>query len=219
MTARTTIEVDDHLRPYFFRDDYVMGRPQKGTLETNKSQRVLVLPEELIEGLHQSLEEQTGHAWPIVAHTCGRKWGERLMRLWRVEWGHFYGKKIEDVHWIHFEVWLTQAFKYYGWGELEVDFELEEEGIVQVYLKDSVLARLLEGVVDNDHVCEIFAGLLGAVFSSLTREELTALEVACSAGGHERCQFAVAREEYIEDGRQARLEGGSQEAILEAIRG
>ncbi len=219
MNAIKTNEAVDHLRPYFHREDYIKGHPQRGMLSTDKFQRVMLIPEELIEGLHRSLEEQTGHAWPIVAHTCGRKWGERLMRFWRVEWGHYYGLKIEDVQFPYFEVWLKEAFRFYGWGGLSLDFGLEDEGILQVELEHSVLARLLEGEVESDHVCEIFAGLLGSIFASLTREELSGLEVACAAGGHETCRFVVAREEYVEQGRQRRLDGGSPDDILEAIRG
>ena len=218
MSAIATTDVVPHLRPYFHREDYLEGHPELGTLSTDKSQRVVLLPEELIQGLHRSIEYETGHAWPIVAHTCGRKWGERLLKYWRLEWGHYYGLKIEEVQFPYFKVWLEEAFRFYGWGELSFDFELEDEGILQMELKDSVLARLLKGEIDSEHVCEIFAGLMGKVFSALTGEELQAIEVACEAGGHESCRFAIAREEYIEAGRQERLDGGSAEAIIEAIR-
>lgn len=215
--AAPTTALEESFRPYFLSDNYLSGQPNQGTLRVDGDERVVVLPEELICGLHRALEYETGHAWPIVAYTCGRKWGQRLLAHWRGEWARHYGVALDDAPFPHFEVWLAEAFAFFGWGRLEVDFSLEQRGVVQCFLEQSVLARLLKDVVEHDHVCEIFTGLFAAVISDLAGVELEALEVACEAGGHRRCHFVVAREAYIERARSARLDGGSPEAILEAL--
>ena len=72
--------------PHFERDDYLSGDFDAGTLTTTFGTRVIVLPEELIRGLHEALEFETGRAWSIVCYSCGRNWGARLMQMMQNEW-------------------------------------------------------------------------------------------------------------------------------------
>lgn len=204
------------MRPYFHRDDYIKGSPYEGTLKTYTGQRVIVLPEELLQGLHNAIVHETGRAWGVVAYTCGRKWGERLLTSWQREWSHYYKQEVAGADYVYFEQWIKAAFKFYGWGELELDFSLQDQGVVQCWLKDSVLARLL-GNLDEQHVCHIFAGLFAAVFTSLAGRELDALEVACAKSGAARCQFAIAMPEHVERARRAQLEGAGSDAIMAAL--
>jgi predicted hydrocarbon binding protein len=204
------------MRPYFLRDDYIKGSPFEGTLKTNMGQRVIVLPEELLQGLHNAIVHETGRAWGVVAYTCGRKWGERLVKSWQKEWTHYYQQEVLSADFIYFEQWARAAFSFYGWGELELDFSLQDQGVVQCYLKGSVLARLL-GDLEDKRVCHIFAGMFAAMFTRLAGRELDALEIACSRSGAERCRFVVALPEFIERARKAQLDDQDVDAVMAAL--
>lgn len=204
------------MRPYFHRDDYIKGDPFEGTLKTHMGQRVIVLPEELLQGLHNAIVHETGRAWGVVAYTCGRKWGERLMRSWQKEWTHHYQQEVTTADFVYFEQWLRAAFSFYGWGELELDFSLQDQGVVQCWLKGSVLARLL-GDLEDKYVCHIFAGMFASMFTKLAGRELDALEIACARSGAERCRFVVAMPEYIERARRGQLEGADTDTMLDAL--
>ena len=204
------------LRPYFLRRDYLQGDSRLGTIQSKGGHRMIVLPEELIIGLHNAIEKETGHAWSVVAYTCGFKWGERLLKTWIAEWRTFYQVELDRADYVYFQAWMLQAFEFYGWGQLEIDFSLEHEGMIQYWLKDSVLVRLLDDLEDS-HVCEIFAGLLAAVTSWLAGRDLAGLEISCAKSGYDRCRFAVMMPDHIERARDVKLQGGAPEAILAAL--
>lgn len=204
------------LRPYFYRNDYMQGDSRLGTLTSKGGHRLLALPEELITGLHKAIEHETGRAWSIVAYTCGYKWGQRLLKTWMAEWRTFYQMELDRADYVYFQSWLGAAFEFYGWGQIELDFSLEQEGVIQYWLKDSVLVPLL-AEFDDTHVCEIFAGLLAAMTSWLAGRELAGIEISCAKSGYERCRFAVAMPEYIEKARDQKLRGASADDILAAL--
>lgn len=204
------------LRPYFRRDDFLRGDPAQGTLTNFAGHRMIVLPEDLIQGLHRAIAYETGHAWPLVAYACGRRWGERLVRTWQREWREAYACELDASMYLYVEIWLKEAFAHYGWGELELDFSLEDQGVVQLWLRDSVLARLLVEI-EGDHVCDIFTGVFAATLSWLAGRDLEAVEVACSKSGHERCRFAVALPEHVEAAQRAKLDGGDPDSIMRAL--
>ncbi|TNE49174.1 MAG: hypothetical protein EP343_12905 [Deltaproteobacteria bacterium] len=203
-------------KPYFLRSDYIRGNSRNGTLMTRSNHRMIVLPEELIQGLHKAIEYQAGQALPIIMYTCGRKWGERLFRRWGQEWQQFHNKDWMQTSFAGFEVWLQEAFRYHGWGALSLDFSLENQGIVQYELKNSVLAKLLQDIETN-HCCGIFSGLLAAITSGISGRELDAIEIECAHSGAPSCRFAVSIPEWIEKGRDVRRDGGSATEILQAI--
>lgn len=209
------------LRPYFMRSDYLQGDAARGTIHNASGQRLLLLPQELIQGLHRAVRYETGHAWQIVAYTCGLKWGERMVQTWASEWRAHHQVEMERVDYVFFQAWLEAAFEFYGWGDLEVDFSDEHDGMITFWLGDSVLASLLGEIEDFEetHACEIFAGLFASLASHLAGRQLGAMEVACAISGHDRCRFAIMLPEFIERGRAARMRGANPEEILDVLLG
>lgn len=199
--------------PYFLRPDYLKGSAHEGTIRTKAGDRVIALPEELIQGLHRAIAFETGRALPVITYTCGRRWGARVVRRWEEAWRQSYQERMEASEYPIFENWLVQAFRFHGWGELEIDFSMEDTGIVQFFLKDCVLAKLLADI-EEPMVGDIFAGLFASLTSWIVGRELECAQVACEKNGAERCHFVVALPDRIERVRDVRLDGGTTERML-----
>ncbi len=206
-----------HLAPYFERKNYLEADPYTGTLTTPDSRRMIALPQDLILGLHQTLVEETGRAWPIVIYRCGRKWGERMVETWRDEWRDFYGVSFNEAEYAVFEHWLRRLFAHNGWGELTLDFERQSQGLLEFRLEQSVLVSVLESM-EASRVCDLFAGIFAALASSLAGRELEAIELSCSHHDeHESCSFMVALPERVEKARRKRLSDASADELLEIL--
>lgn len=203
--------------PHFYRDDYIEGDFEQGTLRTSLGTRVIALPRDLVLGLHEAIEYEAGRAWSIVCYSCGRNWGARLMQMMQNEWRAHYRQHLEHMDFEIFEGWINEFFRFNGWAELEIDFALEPQGLVDFYLSDSVLEQLLEGF-EADHVNEIFAGVIAAMVSWLAGRELEALEIASPRRGAARSRIIVGLPERIAQGRRARASAeNGEEEILTAI--
>lgn len=200
--------------PYFFRSDYLKSDFEEGTLTTQFGTRVIVLPQELIVGIHRAIEYETGRAWNLVAHTCGRTWGGRVLKTLQNDWRTYYRQQFEQSEFNIFEAWLSEYFKFNGWGELSIDFEHERYGLVQFYLKDSVLSLLLDEELKSDYVNEIFAGLLATMSTWLAGRELDCLEIASTKTGADASRFVVATPEKVDAARRARSQGATPDEML-----
>lgn len=201
--------------PHFERDDYLSGDFDAGTLTTTFGTRVIVLPEELIRGLHEALEFETGRAWSIVCYSCGRNWGARLMQMMQNEWREHHRQQLEHMDFHMFEVWMRDYFKFNGWGELEIDFSMETRGVVLFHLRDSVLDTILEDF-PHDFVNEIFAGVIAAMSTWLAGRDLDCLEVAQASEGS-GAVLAVTLPERVTLARRLRASGASDEEMLDAL--
>ncbi len=202
--------------PYFYRSTYLYGDFEHGTIVTENDTRLVMLPEELIKGLHQAIEYETGRAWNIVAYSCGRQWGKRLLRTMQDEWRNYHSMQFDHSEYFIFESWIAEYFSFLGWGELEIDFSREDEGLVQFYLQHSVLDHLLADLED-DYVNEIFAGVLASMCTWLSGRELECLEVETPQRGAERSRMIVGLPERIERARKARLNGADVEEMVDVF--
>jgi hypothetical protein len=201
--------------PHFARDDYLIGDFDEGTLVTAFGTRVIVLPEELVQGLHEALEFETGRAWSIVCYTCGRNWGARLMQMMQNEWREHYRQQLEHMDFEMFERWMSDYFTFNGWGQLEIDFTQEHRGVVLFHLRDSVLDAILADF-PHDYVNEIFAGMVAAMSTWLAGRELDCLEVA-QASEEGGALLAVTLPERVTHARRLRASGASTEEMLDAL--
>jgi hypothetical protein len=205
------------IHPHQLRGDYLRASARDGTLLDKLDRRTVVLPEELVVGLHNAIIEETGHAWTIIAYNCGRRWGGRLFESWQAEWERLYDIDLYQADFLLFERWLDVCFAYYGWGGIHMDFERQGEGLIDITLEDSILAELLADI-DSETVCEIFSGLLASIVSSLAGEEIGCLELTCAHHDeHDSCHFVVGLEERIERARLERMRGKGVEALEAAL--
>lgn len=204
-------------RPYVLRDTYLRTSAFEGTIHTEGGQRVMVLPEELIQGLHRAVEHETGRAAPLILYGCGRRWGERMIERWRGEWRSYYGTDLDEADYAAFEAFLVIVFADHGWGTLEVDFDMAEEGLLEFRLRNSIFARLVTGT-DQPVVDHIFTGFFAAIASTFSGETLEAIEIASTRSGAPSCRFLVGMPERVDRARELALDGASTEELLSALR-
>ena len=202
--------------PYFYRSGYLEGDFQEGTIKVETGTRIVVLPEDLLRGLHAALKFETGRAWRIVAYECGRSWGGRFLQSVQQEWRNYYGMRFDDCEYYIFENWLSEYFSFLGWGDLKIDFSREEEGMVQFYLRDSILDELLEEF-DAGYVNEIFAGLLASTATWLSGRELGCVEIESPKNGADRSRFICGLPERVERARKARLHDVGAQKLVKAF--
>lgn len=202
--------------PYFRRPDYLQGSAFEGTIRTSAGERLVMLPEDLIRGLHKAIEFETGRALPIITYTCGRRWGQRVVGRWTANWERSYNGILESADYTDFEAWLKDAFRFHGWGDLAVDFSLATHGMVEFRIANCVLPRLLADL-ETTMVADIFAGLFASLVSSLVGRELECAQVACEKSGAPACRFLVATGARVERARQVRMDGGSTEQIISSM--
>lgn len=216
ISANTLTQFDLPPRPYYERQTYLQSDFREGVLKTESGRRVIILPQELVLGVHQAIEYETGRAWNLVANLCGRRWGERLLLTVREEWRHFHRTSMDHVEFDFFEEWLKGYFRFHGWGRLEMDFSMERQGLVEFRLYDSVLDRLLASL-PGGYVNEIFTGLLASWISWFSGEELDCLEIASPHLGAECARLIVGTTPRIEAARRRRAAGGDLEAMMEVL--
>lgn len=63
---------------YFAFDAYIKGDFEAGLLENRRGDRLLALPETLIQAIYTGLERETGQAYGVVLVNCGRWWGKNF---------------------------------------------------------------------------------------------------------------------------------------------
>lgn len=202
--------------PYFYRSSYLQGDFEAGTLRTEHGHRVIVLPEELLKGLHKAITYETGRAWNLVAYTCGQHWSEKFLRNMQSEWREYYSQTFEKCDFSIFESWVAEYFKFQGWGTLSIDFSMEEQGLVQFFIEDSIFDRLLDDL-GEDYVNEIFAGFLGGLASWLASRDLSCIEVESPQKGAERSRLIVGLPERVESARRVRVSGGTTDDMIAAL--
>ncbi len=202
--------------PYFFRKSYLQGDFEAGTLRTEHGGRIIVLPEELIQGLHKAIEYETGKAWNLVAYSCGKHWSEKFLRNMQAEWRAYYSQTFEKCDFTIFESWVAEYFKFQGWGKLTIDFSMEDNGLVQFYIENSIFDRLL-GDMNDSYVNEIFAGFIAGLSSWLASRDLECLEVESPQNGAARSRLVVGIPERVESARRVRVSGGTTEDMIAAL--
>ena len=202
--------------PYFRRANYLRSNFDEGIVRTKAGSRVIILPQELVQGVHQAIEYETGKAWNLVVYLCGRRWGERLLGSVRQEWRQFHHTSVDHIDFSVVQRWLREYFAFHGWGHLEVDFSREDDGLVLFSLQDSVLDRLLSNL-SGGYVNEIFCGLLAAWVSWFASAELECIEVESPQHGADKALLAVGIRDRIEAARKARARGGDPSDIWNAL--
>jgi predicted hydrocarbon binding protein len=202
--------------PWFLKKNWLQGSAFEGTIRTRDGDRVVVLPEELLQGLHRAIAFETGAALPIIAYTCGRRWGARMVRRWDAQWREHYQERMEQTEFDMFQAWLIQSFRFQGWGELSWDFSMEQQGVLHFEVRNCVLSRLLADL-EEPMVADIFAGVFAALSSWVVGRELECAQIACEKSGAPACRFVVATPERIEKVRNARLEGATTEQMMSRL--
>ena len=174
---------------YFAPDAYIKGDFESGLIENRQGERILALPETLIQGIYAGLEKETGQASGSVLFNCGRWWGKNFYARFVEEITSYYGKGIAEMEMVEFIQCLKQCWKAHGWGTIDLDTNYYQQGFLVVKTTNSAFAQ--DAPQSSKPVCFLEAGILSIFFSQLTGQQLHCVQTACESLGADCNYFAL----------------------------
>jgi predicted hydrocarbon binding protein len=181
---------------YFATDAYVQGDLELGLLENRRGDRLLALPETLIQGIYAGLDKETGQATRLVLMNCGRWWGKNFYARFCEELNDYYNTALADMSMIEFIQALQQCWVTHGWGKIDLDQTYQNRGFLLVDIVNSPFAKHAPKL--NRPVCFLEAGILSAFFSQLTNKELSCVQTTCESMGSDRNRFILGLAKRLE---------------------
>jgi hypothetical protein len=197
---------------YYAQDIYVRGELEMGLLENRRGDRLLALPETLIQGIYAGLEKETGAASRLVLYNCGRWWGKHFFNRFRDEMTDYYEQALVDMSMSRFLQALRNCWATYGWGRLTLDTSYQGQGLLVVQTWNSTFARQASG--HQRPVCALEAGVLAAFFGELAGQELYCWQISCESLGAESNRFVIGLRNRLEPAEASWDASLSYEAIM-----
>lgn len=174
---------------FFSPDAYLRGDLEVGLLENRQGDRLLALPETLIQAIYSGLDKETGQAYRLVLFNCGKWWGKSFYTRFCEQITGYYSTPLAHMPMIEFLQALQECWITHGWGKIELDQTYQSRGFLIIKIWNSAFARLAPR--HGQPACHLEAGILAAFFSQLTGKELHCLQTACESMGAEHNSFLL----------------------------
>lgn len=174
---------------YYAFDAYIQGDFEAGLIENRKGERLLALPETLVQAIYAALDQELGQASGIVLNKCGRWWGKNFYARFMEEVSEYYAKPLANMEMVEFLQCLKQCWKTHGWGTFDLDLDYYQQGFMVVKICNSPFAA----ATPPQHIpaCFLEAGVLSAFFTQLTGRELDCLQTTCESLGADANRFIL----------------------------
>lgn len=181
---------------YYTHSVYVQGDLEMGLLESRRGDRLLALPETLIQAIYAGLDKETGQASRLVLLNCGRWWGKNFYNRFQDELADYYGTALTDMTTADFLQCLKQCWTTYGWGKIDLNHSHHAQGFLLIQTVNSPFARIAPKM--DVPVCFLEAGVLRAFFSQLTGKELYCVQISCESLGADHNCFVLGLQKRVE---------------------
>ncbi len=200
---------------YFSPDAYVQGDFEFGLLENRSGSRLLALPDTLLHALYSGLEDEIGQGMGIALFSCGRWWGKSFYRRMAEELEGYLGQSLAQMETIDFLQCLKQCWKTHGWGTFEVDLKYYQQGFLVVKIDNSpFIAAAPQG---KRPMGFLEAGILSAIFTQLSGQELHCVQTTCESLGQDCNHFVIGIIERIKPAEAWLEEGHDHATIMELL--
>ncbi|MDJ1173014.1 V4R domain-containing protein [Roseofilum capinflatum] len=180
---------------YFASDVYVRSDLELGLLENRRGDRLLAMPEPLIQAIYSGLDKETGQASKLVLYNCGRWWGKNFYARFAEEVSEYYEKSLADMSMLDFLQSFKQCWKTHGWGKIELDQSYISQGFLVVKTWNAPFAAHSPKL--GVPVCFLDAGVFSAFFSQLSGKDLYCVQSACESLGAECNHFILGLEKRL----------------------
>jgi hypothetical protein len=174
---------------YFAFDTYIQGDFESGLVENRRGDRLIALPETLIQAIYAGLEHELGPSASVALLNCGRWWGKNFYTRFVEQVSEYYGKSVSEMEMIEFIQCLKQCWKTHGWGIFDLDLSYSQQGFIVVKIWNSVFAE--QAPKNNKPACFLESGILSAFWSQLTGRELRCVQITCESLGADCNQFVL----------------------------
>ncbi len=174
---------------FFVPDVYVRGDLEMGLLENRQGDRLLAIPETLIQAIYSGLNKETGQATSLVLFNCGKWWGKSFYTRFCEQITSYYSVSLASMPMVEFLQALQECWIAHGWGKIELDQTYQQRGFLVIKGQNSAFARLAPR--QNQPVCHLEAGVLSSFFSQMTGKELHCIQTSCESMGAEYNHFLL----------------------------
>ncbi len=200
---------------FFDYEAYVRGDLELGLLENRRGDRLISIPDTLINALYQGLSKETGQAARLVMINCGKWWGKSFYNRFQQSLQDFYGIPLSEMDMLTFVRSLKEYWITHGWGQLEFDPEYRDRGLIVIKTYNSAYSRSLPG--EQRPSCFLEVGILTSFFSRLVGRELVAVQTTCESLGADCNHFIIGIPERLGKVEQWVLDGMSHDAIMQKL--
>lgn len=200
---------------YYATDAYVRSDLEMGLLENRRGDRLLALPETLIQAIYSGLDKETGQASRLVLFNCGRWWGKNFYIRFREELTDYYGESLADMAMAEFLRCLQSCWVTYGWGKIELDHALQHRGFMVIKTMNSPFAT--HAPKGNLPACYLEAGVLSSFFSQLTGKELHCVQISCETLGSDCNRFVLGLNKRVQPAEAMVEAGVDHDTILKNL--
>ena len=216
MISIADLLVDDHIpSDYFAHEFYVKGDLELGLLENRQGNRLIAIPETLIQGIYAGLEQETGQATNLVLFNCGRWWGKNLYTRFCEELTDYYQQAVADMTMVEFMHSLRQCWATHGWGQLDLDQTYQQHGFLVISITNSPFAKRTSNSTQPSGALE--SGVLSVFFSQLTSRELSCVQTTCESMGADCNRFILGLQKRVAPAEALVSEGLDHKAIMEQL--
>ena len=202
-------------RNFYRPSEYFDYNVPNGVIRNSAGTRMLTVPQELLAGVHGALDDETGAAAPIVLYNCGKWWGRRFIERHANELRRFYQKDAGELPLAFFLQVLRRIWALYGYGRLDVSFELEDKGFIVVNVLNAPYSDTVGNLGRPTEA--LMAGVLAAIITNLAGRDLECAQTSCTSKGERQASFLVGTHARVEVLRSWIKQGRSHGQIVEAI--
>ena len=212
-----TVNADLVYKHYYQEELYMVADVATGVLYNRSGRRMLALTDDFLIGLHRALEKECGERAGEVIHACGRRWGRNFGEGLSQEWSEFYEIPFGEFPMALFENLLVQEFAHNGWGNLQVDYQHFDKGVVWLSLQGAIMAAIRKDT-SNDRQADILtAGILGGMFSVFLGRELDCFQSQSESEGLADSRFLLSSCQRIARLREKVQSAADHNSLLQQL--
>lgn len=172
--------------------DLAPGEAQSGVRRDEVERRIVELPANVLSALRATFDKVAPETFQLFCAEWGVQWGRRAavdLETFALEQKNL---SLRELPMRAVAAMVSDVFARQGWGLTTIDFSHMGSGLVAIELSRSAIAESMGASTKQGQlVCALLAGCYGAILSHVAGRRLAAREVACRAGGAERCSFLV----------------------------
>jgi predicted hydrocarbon binding protein len=200
----------------FFDEGRIGFDLREGVLWNPAKTRLCLLSNDFLTGVYNAVKDEAGPAWPVIFKTCGRIWGERIMRRLEREAQVVGNLQIRELPVSMFLRFFREYFVYHGWGLMTIDVSrARETGIVTAALEDSIFAEVIR---DEDEFSDpMIAGILAGMLSYMSGQDLDGVQTECISRGAEASRFVVTGAARLRGISEKIKSGMTHEQVVETV--
>jgi hypothetical protein len=200
---------------YFAQDLYVRGSTELGLLENRRGDRLLAIPEPLLQAIYTGLEKETGQASRLVLYNCGRWWGKNFYARFCEELADYYQQPLANLAMAEFSQALQQCWKTHGWGQIKLDMTYRDQGFLGVDIWHSPFTKAAPA--SQTPSGDLERGILEIFFSQLTGRELCCAQTSCLSKGDDCNRFVLGLEKRLQRLSSLVASGQPHSSIMQTL--